>query len=355
VTVRQGPIPAPWLTASAPTHTIVLGAELNSGTLVVGTWYKITATEAAHFYASCAVGDTFRAAATTGLDANNKVKAISGQWALVGDPGTRNIIVDSSPTITTDKTQKGLVFALDSFANLEAGTGTYLLAYADRVTGKAYIDKVIAGAPTNLTSANITYGAAKRFHAIPCGASVAIYYDNTLIGTVQTVATGQGYGTLVAVLSTEDTAGIAASIWRLTTLATVYSGTVGCQVPMGQSGIYQCSPTVSAGAGGMYICYGDANNTLYAYHDGTNVALKSIIAGVTANVVAPTAAAYGAARVIKVEIQGQAAFLFYNGVYIGTGTVTALGVALTGVGVSEYSTDAGADWGTATVSQEVPA
>jgi hypothetical protein len=519
VTVRQGPVPMPWLVASAPSKTITLGAELNSGALVVGTWYKITATEAAHFYASCAVGDTFRAAATTALDAANKVKAIGGMWDLVGDPGTRNTIVDGNPTITADKTQKGYAWAVDSIANLVAGTGTYLFAYYDRVTGKAYLDKVVAGIPTNLTSATIAYSAAARFHQVTNGASVAIYLGNALVGTVQSAPTGQGYGTQVCDFSTEDTTGTAWSIWRLTTLAQVWSGAVGLatptlgaemlidpgleanytagkcdsltkvgspslaqsadahggtkaqeftgaaadnsirwditpvahqwyqfaswgkrtagangtvrgpymyqtgggytfglitsasyarnvvtgrspntnnlnvypafetgagpfdtvivddgsakpiilsstiaggiQAPMGQSGVYTGTPTLTGGTQcGAWICLDDITNPrngLLVYHDGTNVSLWKVVAGVYTAVVAATAAAYAGARQWKVEIQGQVAYLFYNSVYIGSGTVAELGVSLTGLGFYGFSTLDTNNPGTLTLQQEVPA
>jgi hypothetical protein len=275
----------------------------------------------------------------------------SGLYSLVGDPGTRNVIVDGNLTLTNPYSQKGMVI----WADHDTAPTWGIWIYYNGNDGKMYADKMEAGVITNLFSAAVTYGAAKRFHVIPNGASLGVYYDNALCGTIQTVPEGQGYGTRVLDFSTEDTTGTAWGIWLLTQLATVYSGTVGCQAPMGQSGIYQCTPTITANEAGMDICFGDANNKLRVWHDGTNCGVKKILAGASSDVVAATAAAYGAARVLKCELQGQAAFLWYNGVYIGTGTITALGVALTGVGCQEHSSGAGASWGTFTLSQEVPA
>ena len=69
---------ATWTVAGGyVSNTPTLGAELATGNLVVGKWYSITATQANTFYTGCAVGDTFRALATTALDANNKVKEIT--------------------------------------------------------------------------------------------------------------------------------------------------------------------------------------------------------------------------------------------------------------------------------------
>jgi len=64
-------------TISPSERMSTLGDELATGKLVKGNWYKITATAADHFYAGDKIGDVFRATATTGLDASNKVKLLT--------------------------------------------------------------------------------------------------------------------------------------------------------------------------------------------------------------------------------------------------------------------------------------
>jgi SPP1 family predicted phage head-tail adaptor len=62
----------------------VVGDELSTGTLTIGTLYQITATETNHFYTGCAVGDVWTAAAETALNASNKVKPVTRgyqEWA----------------------------------------------------------------------------------------------------------------------------------------------------------------------------------------------------------------------------------------------------------------------------------
>jgi SPP1 family predicted phage head-tail adaptor len=62
----------------------VVGDELATGTLTIGTLYQITATETNHFYTDCAVGDVWTATAATALDADNKVKPVTRgyqEWA----------------------------------------------------------------------------------------------------------------------------------------------------------------------------------------------------------------------------------------------------------------------------------
>ncbi len=53
------------------------GAELSTGTLTIGTMYQITATETDHFGTGLVVHSVFTAAATTALNANNKVKPVT--------------------------------------------------------------------------------------------------------------------------------------------------------------------------------------------------------------------------------------------------------------------------------------
>jgi hypothetical protein len=55
-----------------------LGPELNTGNTVAYAVYKITATQANHFYVGCAIGETFAAAGGVTIDANNKVRRYTG-------------------------------------------------------------------------------------------------------------------------------------------------------------------------------------------------------------------------------------------------------------------------------------
>ena len=75
--------------------------------------------------------------------------------------------------------------------------------------------------------------------------------------------------------------------------------------------------TRAAGAAGLVLRYTDADNFLYAYHDGTNAALIEIVAGTPANVVAATVATYSAGADVRVALYGTKARLFYNNVLIG--------------------------------------
>lgn len=82
--------------------------------------------------------------------------------------------------------------------------------------------------------------------------------------------------------------------------------------------------TRTAGAAGLVLRYQDADNYLYAYHDGTNAALIKRVATVESNVVAPAAAAYAAGATLRVILSGTSADLFYNNAKVGaTGAVPA--------------------------------
>lgn len=54
-----------------------LAAEKSTGTCTAGKLYKITATEANHFYTGCAIGEYFTSAGTETCDANNKVQEVT--------------------------------------------------------------------------------------------------------------------------------------------------------------------------------------------------------------------------------------------------------------------------------------
>ena len=54
----------------------MVGEEVATGTLTIGTLYQITATEKDHFYAGCKIGDVWTATVATALDADNKVKPV---------------------------------------------------------------------------------------------------------------------------------------------------------------------------------------------------------------------------------------------------------------------------------------
>ncbi len=181
-------------TPTAPTPAY--GAELATGTLTVGTWYVIKATEANHFFTSCAIDNTFRAAAATALDANNKVKAItlSSTLTLAADPGTKNGICDCAPTLTAG-TQAGIACCLDS----ESVPTYMILGYHDGVN--AHLDKLENGTWTSLISAAAAYSAGATLRIVKVGNSVALYYNGSAVGTTQTVDTAS-YGTKVATFST---------------------------------------------------------------------------------------------------------------------------------------------------------
>ena len=53
------------------------GTEIATGTLVLGTLYQITKTEADHFGAGLVIYDTFTAAGTETCDTDNKVKPVT--------------------------------------------------------------------------------------------------------------------------------------------------------------------------------------------------------------------------------------------------------------------------------------
>ena len=56
---------------------VKVGTEISTGTLILGTLYQITLTEADHFGTGLVIYDTFTAAGTETCDTDNKVKPVT--------------------------------------------------------------------------------------------------------------------------------------------------------------------------------------------------------------------------------------------------------------------------------------
>ena len=137
---------ATWTIATnAAINTPNLGAEEATGNLVVGTWYKITASEGDYFYVGSAIGDTFRAAAATALDASNKVQAFTtSELFCTFDSSIEDTAIEVKLGALTAKTQAGIVFALDSEVTPQA----FAILYWDG-SGRVRLDTVAAGVYTS--------------------------------------------------------------------------------------------------------------------------------------------------------------------------------------------------------------
>ena len=135
------------IASNVATNTPALEAELAVGTLTVGTWYMITATEAAHFYAGCAVGHTFRATATTALDANNKVRPIT-LASLFATPGGSpvNTIMRGKIASCPAGSEAGVYARCNDPANPTQ------MVIARQVGGNVMISEMVASSWTGLAS-----------------------------------------------------------------------------------------------------------------------------------------------------------------------------------------------------------
>lgn len=168
-----------WTVASnVAVGTPTLGAELDSGNLVVGNWYSITLdTVGSYFYAGSATGKSFRATATTALTALEKVKQItlSSLFASVS-VSTPDVLAEAAVTMTAG-TQAGLVLNLDSAAT----PANFVIAYHDGTN--CLLGKCVAGTYTSVISAAATYSAGAVLRVIKNGTAYRLYYNNALVGT----------------------------------------------------------------------------------------------------------------------------------------------------------------------------
>jgi hypothetical protein len=95
--------------------------------------------------------------------------------------------------------------------------------------------------------------------------------------------------------------------------------------------------TRAAGQGGLVLRYTDANNYLYANHDGTNAFLKQVLSGSTTTLIT-AAATYSAGAVLRVDLSGVNGRLYYNNALVSSATAS-INAGLTATAHGLYVTD----------------
>jgi hypothetical protein len=104
--------------------------------------------------------------------------------------------------------------------------------------------------------------------------------------------------------------------------------------------LHEAETTRSAGNVGIVLRYADADNYVYAIHDGTNAKLIKRVATSETDVIAAVVA-YAAGAVMRVICDGTSFSLFYNNAKVGsTSTISDAGLQ-TGTEVGVYSSDTG--------------
>lgn len=99
--------------------------------------------------------------------------------------------------------------------------------------------------------------------------------------------------------------------------------------------------TRSAGTVGVVVRYVDASNYVYSVHNGTQVNLRKVLAGVDSQVLAPTSATYAVNAEHRIICDGQKFRVFYNGMSIGAEQTISDTALQSGTGVGLYTTDTG--------------
>lgn len=122
--------------------------------------------------------------------ATNKAacSALTGAGFATVNSGSINVIIEAVCTRTGGNT--GIVARY-------ADADNYIIAYHDGTN--AHLDKVVAGTPTSLINAAVTYSASARTILSLNGTGVRLYYNDALIGAQQTVSdaglqTGTAHG-----------------------------------------------------------------------------------------------------------------------------------------------------------------
>jgi len=123
----------------------------------------------------------------------------------------------------------------------------------------------------------------------------------------------------------------------VTAAATLDTGVAAATTPSSTADVLvTASITRAAGAKGIILRWTDANNYLYAEHDGTNCYLKQVLAGSTSTLLT-AAAAYSAGAELRAIVGGVNGRLYYNNALIGA--VATINAGLTGTAHGVRTTD----------------
>jgi hypothetical protein len=198
-TIESGGGGVPWtsgggsISGNALIITPTLEAEQATGNLVVGTWYSVTACQANYFFTGNVVGNTFRALATTALDSNNKVKAITLSTAIstLSVP-TTNHWIDIEISALTSGTQAGLITRLDSATT----PANFIIVNYDG-QGAIKVVEYVSNSPNQLLTLTKAFAVSDHLHISLDGAGVRCYH-----------ATTAGVPTLIGIATTAVTSGV---------------------------------------------------------------------------------------------------------------------------------------------------
>lgn len=105
--------------------------------------------------------------------------------------------------------------------------------------------------------------------------------------------------------------------------------------------VYSAKLTRSAGNVGVVVRYADADNYVYAYHDGTNVTLRKVLGGVDSEVMAATAATYSAGKRMVIIADCQRFKIIYNETAVGATQEITDAALQTGTGVGLFTSNTG--------------
>lgn len=212
------------------------GNLITQAALTIGTWYRATYTISGYDSGACVIrfggaesaqrganGTSIETGRATSIAAGFRTAGIStfdldnvsfvplnlvDLFSLVST-STKDVIADVGVTQgeTTIATQSGLALNLDSVNS----PSNFVLAYISRLAGdgggtiRVALDKCVSGTYTTLFFIAAVYSPGATLRVIKNGTSYSVYYNNTLVGIVQTISdAGIINNTLYGLFSTDS-------------------------------------------------------------------------------------------------------------------------------------------------------
>ncbi len=160
-------------------HSIVSGA---AASWTQGLRARLATSDAAYnpSLSSSAPASTFYAD-----DVSAKALTLNTLFTDVDDGATSDIVAQVELDAVTDGFQAGIVLNLDD----KDSPANFVIAYIDLEGGDtADLVKYVAGVPTSVISASITYAAGATLVVVKDGTSYALFYNNSKVGSTSTIS-----------------------------------------------------------------------------------------------------------------------------------------------------------------------
>lgn len=230
--------------------------------------------------------------------------------------------------------------ATGGFLFIKNYTGAYWTLLEILHSGTASPDPQINSFNASLTADYVRVPSARWMPSPVLSDGFSAWGTSDGLGHAEGIAGGLGSGGgSVAITAGVGTWGAAGGVASASALS---SGIAVATADCGKADVIATAKVTRAGGNaGVVVRYVDASNYVYAYHTGTQVSLRKVVAGVDSQVLAPTNATYVAGARLRISAEGTAFRVTYNLAQVGAEQTISDAALQSGTRVGMYTSNTG--------------